>query len=200
MSATSVALTRHRHGTALALASGPERTGDPATNQVSTTVAKDKIGTNITRVFVDETAMWACSSTTLIRATLEGDPTGTADLGFPCGTVTSAAGQVWVASDNGAGHLAKVIQPYPALIERFARVAEWDRTLTETPDGWTIAIPPNSSLRMTHVRRHGTLRSASPAPKPFAPDARPLGLRCRSAGPRRSRADRPQAVRRSGSS
>lgn len=81
---------------------------DPATNRVASTVAKDKIGTNITRVFVDETAMWACSSSTLMRTTLDGDPTGSVDLGFPCGTVTSASGQVWVASDKGSGYLAKI--------------------------------------------------------------------------------------------
>ncbi len=81
---------------------------DPASNRVIATVIKGLIGTDITRVFVDDTAMWACSGTTIIRANLQGAPTSTASLGFPCGTVSSAAGQVWVTSDDGAGRLAKI--------------------------------------------------------------------------------------------
>jgi hypothetical protein len=81
---------------------------DPATDAVVATVRKDAIGTGITRVFVDDDVLWACSGRTIIRADRQGTPTATTDLGFPCGTVTSAAGQVWVASDEGPGHLVKL--------------------------------------------------------------------------------------------
>jgi hypothetical protein len=84
---------------------------DPSTDAIVATVPKAQIGAEVTRAFVDETAIWACDGTSLVRAALEdGHPTASVDLGFPCGTVRSADGQVWVASDIGPdpGQLVRV--------------------------------------------------------------------------------------------
>lgn len=82
---------------------------DPSTNEITTSVPKSQLGADITRAFVDDAAIWACSGTNLVRATLEGQPTATVDLGFRCGTVTSSDGQVWVASDaGGPGRWARI--------------------------------------------------------------------------------------------
>ena len=83
---------------------------DPNTNQVTRSVPKRAIGDNITRAYVDDDAIWACNGATLVRASKDdGHPDATVTLPYQCGTLTSAGGQVWVASDAGQpGQLSHV--------------------------------------------------------------------------------------------